>query len=137
MVTVTLTNASEGRYRGKDLIIKGATKALKKEGIKHGRVDIILVSDAYLKKLHKQWMGDGSATDVMTFPLEEEPPILGEIYISLDMARRNAAEYGVTLTNELCRLAVHGSLHLCGYDDATDEQRAEMHKLENRYISGL
>lgn len=137
MLNITITNASGQRYRGKDAIVKGASKALKKEGIKHGRVDIILVDDAYLKKLHKQWMGDGSATDVMTFPIEEEPPILGEIYISVDMARRNAGEYGVTLTNELCRLAVHGALHLCGYDDATDEQRAIMHKLENRYISGL
>ena len=82
-------------------------------------------------------MGKSSATDVITFPIDEEPPIYGEIYISIDTARRQAEEYGVSLRNELCRLAVHGALHLAGYDDATPKQREKMHNLENQYIIGL
>jgi len=137
MLEVTLTNASGSRYRGKDLILKGARTALLKEGVKHGVVDIVLVDDQRIKKLHKEWFDDGTTTDVITFPLTEEPPIEAEIYISVDTARKNAERFGVTLTNELCRLAVHGALHIAGYDDATDVQRQRMHELENRYLSSL
>ena len=98
---------------------------------------IILVDDATIKKMHKQWFNDGSATDVITFPVVEEPPIEAEIYISIDTAKRNAERFGVTLTNELCRLAVHGALHIAGYDDATDELRTAMHHRENRYLARL
>ena len=136
-LSVSLTNASGSRYTGKDLICRSAQKALRGEGIKQGAVDVILVSDKHIKKLHKDWMGKSSATDVITFPIDEEPPIYGEIYISIDTARRQAKEYGVSLRNELCRLAVHGALHLAGYDDATPKQREKMHNLENQYIIGL
>ena len=134
---VTLTNASRSHYRGRDAILKSTEKALKKEGVKDGQVDIILLNDKDLRKLHKEWMNDGSSTDVITFPLVEEPPIHAEIYISIDTARKQSAEYRVTLKNELCRLAVHGALHIAGYDDASPTQRHAMHELENRYIKGI
>ncbi len=137
MLRLSLTNASGSRYRGKDLILKGARTALLKEGVKHGVIDIVLVDDQRIKKLHKEWFNDGTTTDVITFPLTDEPPIEAEIYISVDTARKNAERFGVTLTNELCRLAVHGALHIAGYDDATDAQRQRMHELENRYLSSL
>ena len=136
-VTITLTNVSGNRYTGKDLICRSAQKALRGEGVLQGAVDVILVSDNDIKKLHKKWMGKSSATDVITFPIDEEPPIYGEIYISVDTAKRQAADYNVSLRNELCRLAVHGALHLAGYNDGTPEEREAMHKLENRYIIGL
>ena len=72
-------------------------------------------------------------TDIITFPLEDEV-LDGELYISLDTAARQAKEYGVSLTNELMRLVAHGTLHLVGYDDATDQQRKEMSRLEDNYI---
>ena len=134
---VTLTNASGSHYKGRESILSSSKKALQKEGIKHGRVDIILLNDKDLRKLHKEWMNDGSSTDVITFPLIEEPPIHAEIYISIDTARKQSKDYGVTLKNELCRLAVHGALHIAGYDDATPTQRHAMHQLENRYIKGI
>jgi rRNA maturation RNase YbeY len=84
--------------------------------------------------LNKQYLQHDYATDVITFPLDEQP-LYGEIYVSLETARRQANEYGVTVVNELCRLAVHGALHLLGYDDATLEDRAAMHKLESKFIT--
>ena len=134
---VTLTNASGSRYRGKEAILRSVEKALKREGVKHGRVDIIFLDDKELRRLHKQWFHRDTVTDVITFPLIEEPPIHAEIYISVPRARSQALEFGVSLANELCRLAVHGALHVAGYDDATDQQRHVMHQLENKYISGL
>ena len=137
MLEISLTNASGLRYQGRDRILQGARTALVKEGIKHGVVDYILVDNKAIKKLHKEWFNDGSVTDVITFPIVEEPPIEAEVYISVETAKVNAERFGVTLTNELCRLAVHGALHIAGYDDATDEQRQRMHERENRYLSSL
>lgn len=130
---VTITNASGSTYRGKAAIEACVRKAMKAQRL-IGQIDIVLVNDTHIRKLHKKWFGTGTATDVITFPIEPEPPILGEVYISVDTARKQANDYGVSLTNELCRLAVHGTLHLAGYDDATETDRHSMHVLENRYI---
>jgi probable rRNA maturation factor len=96
-------------------------------------VNVILVDDAKIHAMNKEFLHHDYPTDIITFPLEEDT-IDGELYISLDTAARQAAEYGVSFTNELMRLAVHGTLHLVGYDDATDEERKEMSRLEDRYI---
>ncbi len=130
---VTITNASNGTYRGKDAIIRSVELAMKKEKL-IGQVNIILINDKAMRKLHKTWFGTSSATDVITFAIEPERPILGEIYISLDTAKQQAKDYGVSVTNELCRLAVHGTLHLAGYTDSTEIERQRMHVRENLYI---
>jgi len=135
-ITVTITNASGSRYRGKTEmtdIVKGALKGHK---VTLARVDIILLNDRDIRRLNKKYLQHDYATDVITFPIDDEP-LFGEIYISLDTARRQAHEEGVGVVNELCRLAVHGALHLLGHDDTTDEQRRAMQKLENRYLSRL
>jgi len=134
MLRVTITNSSGHRYTGRELIARCAHRALIAQKVRHGRVDIILVDNATIKRLHKQWFSDNSVTDVITFPIEDEPPILAEIYISIPRAVVQAKDNKVTLRNELCRLAVHGCLHIAGFDDSTDAQRLHMHKLENRYI---
>jgi rRNA maturation RNase YbeY len=56
------------------------------------------------------------------------------VYISADTARNQAVEYGVTLTEEILRLAAHGALHLAGYDDATPEGKKQMSILETKYM---
>lgn len=131
---VTITNSTSQKYTGRKAIIDGVERALKSNKVRHGRVDIILVSDVDIKKMHKRYFNDSSPTDVITFPIEEQEPILSEIYISLERARKQAKEFGVSVRNELCRLAVHGALHLAGFTDKTDEERIRMHELENRYI---
>lgn len=105
----------------------------RKKPIKSASVSVILVDDPTIHAMNKEFLHHDYPTDIITFPLEEDT-IDGELYISLDTAARQAAEYGVSFTNELMRLAVHGALHLVGYDDATDEERKEMSRLEDRYI---
>ncbi|MCO6466252.1 MAG: rRNA maturation RNase YbeY [Bradyrhizobiaceae bacterium] len=130
---VTIHNPSGKSYRGKQQICDAVVRTMKAEGVK-GQVGIVLVDDAEIKRLHREWFKKNTVTDVITFLIEPEAPILGEIYISIEQAKRQAAEYRVTLTNELSRLAVHGTLHLAGYDDHTENERQCMHNLENRYI---
>jgi rRNA maturation RNase YbeY len=89
-----------------------------------------------VRDLGKEFLGHDYDTDVITFDLSEEdaPLAEGEIYIAVAQAEAQAKEYGTTLTAELKRLAVHGALHLCGYDDSTDELRSEMSRMENMFI---
>ena len=135
-VRVTLTNASTSRYRGQAEIVASIEKTLKREGVKTARVDVVLVDDKEMQKLNQRFLKHNRTTDVITFPLENNP-LYGEIYISLEAARRQATEYGVGVINELSRLAVHGTLHLVGYDDSTEEGARAMHRLEDKYITSL
>lgn len=132
-ITVTVTNASGARYRGQQAMISSVERALQAHKVKHARIDIILLTDRRIRTLNKQYLQHDYATDVLTFPLEDQP-LYGEIYVSLETARRQANEYSVTVVNELARLAVHGALHLLGYDDADPSDRQAMHELENTYI---
>jgi rRNA maturation RNase YbeY len=92
-------------------------------------VVLLLTSDDALRTLHRDYMGIDTETDVMTFPFGEEPGGLGyggEIAISVDRAKEQASEFGLTKWEEIRFLAVHGILHLLGWDDGTDEQRGAM-----------
>ncbi len=105
------------------------------EKAESAEVNVIVLDDVKIHDMNKKFLSHDYPTDVITFPLGEGTEIEGEIYISADTARKQAEEYNVSFTNELLRLAVHGALHLMGYDDATDEERGRMHELENKYIN--
>ena len=92
-----------------------------------------------MRELNRDYRGKDRPTDVLSFsqlegepmqPEEEEPVALGDIVISIDTAKRQAAEKGHSLSDELDLLVVHGMLHLLGYDDETDEQAEVMREHE-------
>lgn len=95
---------------------------------------IVFVSDSAIKRLNRQFRRKDFATDVLSFPAQREhfeperKPDLGEIVISLDRAAAQATENGLTFTNEVEQLILHGLLHLRGYDHETDN--GEMSRLE-------
>lgn len=132
-LSVSVTNASGARYRGQREMIESVRKALKAHKVRNAKIDIVLLTDRRIRTLNKQYLQHDYATDVITFPIEDQP-LYGEIYVSLETARRQAKEYKVTVVNELSRLAVHGALHMLGYDDMNASDREQMKKLENRYI---
>lgn len=133
MLDVSVTNASGARYRGQREMIASVTKALKAHKVNNAKVDIVLLTDRRIRTLNKQYLQHDYATDVITFPVEDQP-LYGEIYVSLETARRQAKEYRVTVVNELSRLAVHGALHLLGYDDSEKADREAMAIKETKYI---
>jgi rRNA maturation RNase YbeY len=114
-------------------IADAVTRALRGEKIVAAEVRVILVDDEELLELNRRHLDHDYYTDVITFGLEVDP-LEGEIYISVDRARDQAADVGVRLGEEVRRLAVHGALHLAGHDDATEELRARMSALEDRYL---
>jgi probable rRNA maturation factor len=106
---------------------------LRGENVLEAAVSVVLVDDERIHAMNKEFLQHDYPTDIITFPLEDDA-VDGEMYISISTALRQAAEYGVSLTNELMRLAAHGTLHLVGYDDAKPEERKQMSALEDKYI---
>lgn len=113
-----------------------AALILKKERKKHP-VNIIFSDDKLLKKLNSCFRRKKRPTDVLSFPADPETGLLGEVYISIDTARRQAAAHGTTLSNEVLRLVCHGLLHLCGYDHHRKNDAAHMRIKEDRYLKGF
>ncbi len=95
--------------------------------------NVIIVDNEYIHKLNKEYRGIDRPTDVISFALEDSEDIkyedfrlLGDIYISIDKAKEQAEEYGHSFKREICFLAVHGLLHLLGYDHMEKEEEKIM-----------
>ena len=94
-----------------------------------GTVTVAIVSDARVRALNRQYRRKDKATDVLSFPSDERG-YLGDVVIAAGVASRQAREGGHTLATELRVLALHGLLHLLGYDHERDDGR--MARLERR-----
>jgi probable rRNA maturation factor len=95
------------------------------------QIELVLGDDGLLQQLHRDFMGLDSPTDIMTFPEIEETGDRqvvtgGQVYISVDRAAAQAPDFGLSVADELQFLVLHGVLHLCGWDDATDTMRSAM-----------
>lgn len=103
-------------------------------------LSIAIVHDEQMSELHERYMGDDSPTDVLTFDLRDDrrsPEIEGEIVVSADTARREAARRKLGADQELLRYVVHGVLHLLGMNDHTAAGRQQMRRAETRILNRL
>jgi probable rRNA maturation factor len=103
-------------------------------------LSIALVGDRRMAELHMQFMSIPGPTDVLTFPLELDAKghaTSGEVVICVPYARRAARENSATLPQELLLYAIHGMLHLSGYDDLTAKQFKIMHQKEDELLTRL
>jgi probable rRNA maturation factor len=97
-----------------------------------GTFSLVLVSDKKIRELNSMWRGFDKATDVLSFPIDTEAPApelpyeLGEIIISMDTAKAQAADLGHGFERELAFLIVHGMLHVIGFDHESKEDEKEM-----------
>ncbi|MCK5126344.1 MAG: rRNA maturation RNase YbeY [candidate division Zixibacteria bacterium] len=98
-------------------------------------VNIIFSDDKELNKLNLKFRNKDQPTDVLSFPADPELEVLGDIYISVAAAIRQATDYNATVREEILRLVCHGTLHLCGYDHHNPEDERTMKELESRYLS--
>ncbi|MBN2102693.1 rRNA maturation RNase YbeY [bacterium] len=119
-------------------------RILQDEGCQHGNpVSIILVDDAFITQLNRVYFKKNTSTDVISFLLDndkfpaEKETAWGEVYVSLERAKQQALKYQVTYKEEVARLVIHGILHLLGFDDQTDQDRALMNEKENTYLSQI
>ena len=116
---------------------------LKKLKIDEAIFNVIIVDNDYIHKLNKDYRNIDRETDVITFALEDDKTfnpdirILGDVYISIDKAKSQSVEYGHSLLRELCFLAVHGMLHLLGYDHMKKEDEEVMFKLQDEILEEM
>ena len=99
-----------------------------------GDVNIIFCSDPYILNINLQYLGHDYFTDIITFDYCEGKKISGDLFISVDSVRENAAFYKTDFNEELHRVIVHGILHLIGYDDHTEGDIKVMRSKENYYL---
>ena len=100
-----------------------------------GDVAIIFCSDNYILDVNIKYLQHDYYTDIITFDYCEGNRLSGDLFISIDSVRENAAFYGTEFADELNRVIVHGLLHLIGYDDHSAEDIATMRAKENYYLS--
>lgn len=105
-----------------------------------GTVQVVVVNDATTRRLNRNFRGKDKSTDVLSFPMDDIVPgpeperLIGEIYCNYQHCVRWAAEHGGTAGDELLRLAVHGCLHLFGFDHHTPRDQILMANAESRYL---
>ena len=124
---------------------KVLAKALEHLQVNNCTVTLILTNDEAIAKINKTYRNKKGPTDVISFAYREAPmPIidtqehLGDIFISVDTAQRQAKEYNVSLQEELQRLIVHGVLHLLGYDhEKSSYKKRVMQKKEEEILALL
>lgn len=118
-------------------------QALKTLGIEDDvEVSCVLVDDERIHEINREYRHIDRSTDVISFAMEDNdqfyvegmPRTLGDIFISVDHAKKQAEEYGHSLRREMCFLFTHGILHLLGYDHMTDEQEKEMFGLQDEIL---
>ena len=108
------------------------TFVLKEEKLENVEFNIIFIDNPRIHEINLTYRGVDRPTDVISFALEDNKTIelgvrlLGDIYISIDKAKEQATSFGHSLRREISFLAVHGLLHLLGYDHMTEEEEKVM-----------
>jgi probable rRNA maturation factor len=104
----------------------------------NGELTFIFTGDEVVRKLKHEYFKEDVYTDIITFNLEDDgDSIEGEVYISWKRAKENAKKFDQQFETELKRLVIHGTLHLLGLDDITEDDKKEMTRLEEHYLKQI
>ncbi|MEM6655465.1 MAG: rRNA maturation RNase YbeY [Planctomycetota bacterium] len=118
------------------LLVAAARGVAAEAGYRDGQLSIAVVDDRTIHELNRRHLDHDYPTDVLSFLLEDDGDRLeGEVIVSADTAITNAADAGWPAGNELLLYVVHGTLHLVGFRDKTDDERHEMREAEARRLA--
>jgi probable rRNA maturation factor len=123
-------------------LVATAKKLLVAAGEPSSSLSLTLVDDAAIRCLNREHRGKDKATDVLSFSLVENGSasaerLLGDVVISIETARRQAADYDASLQDELYRLLIHGILHVMGHDHERVQERRVMVTAERRLARAI
>jgi probable rRNA maturation factor len=118
---------------------RAARVALASAGDREGEVSYTFLSTGEMQALNRDYLDRDRPTDVIAFELGDGQRLLGDVYISPDVAASNAAEHGETSGEEILRLVVHGSLHVLGMDhpEGPNREAAPMFVLQEELLRSL
>ncbi len=124
-------------------LVAAAKRLMGAVGERDSALSLSLVGDEAMRALNREYRGRDTPTDVLSFPLDDsrDPAVperlLGDVVISVDTARRQAAGYDAPLQRELYRLLIHGVLHLKGHDHVERAERRVMEREERRLADAI
>ena len=137
--TILLSNLSEHDLENHATALNLAARtALSSQSVAAAELSVTIVTDEAIAELNDTYLQRPGPTDVLAFCLGDDP-LVGDIYISADTARRNANEFDVPLKEELLRLVIHGTLHVMGHDHPEGDSRyqSDMFQLQESLVSRL
>ncbi|MGN7203551.1 rRNA maturation RNase YbeY [Pedobacter sp. SAFR-022] len=124
--------------KNKTIIRNWLRETISAEGYVLEELNFIFCSDEYLLGINQQYLDHDTYTDVITFDNSEAAKtIVGDIFISIDRIKENAKEFKHDFMDELCRVMVHGTLHLLGYPDKGKAAKKIMTEKEDLYLAKL
>jgi len=123
--------------KNKRTLKKWINLSIEKENKTSGQINYIFTSDKYLLSINQKHLSHNYFTDIITFNYCTEKVINGDIYISLQTVKNNSGLFNVTYGDELCRVMIHGILHLVGYNDSSNAEKAIMREKEDYYLAIL
>ena len=110
---------------------------ISQESHREGELSFVFCNDNFLHKLNVEFLNHDTLTDVISFDYSVGKEVHGEIFVSVERVRENAAEFNQRFEAELFRVMAHGVLHFCGYKDKTEAESSMMRNKENFYLEQL
>lgn len=144
MKNIGIFNETQEKVENLEILEPLLTYALEVENVDNLEFNVIIINNEEIHKINKEYRGIDRPTDVISFALEDYKDIkyennyrvLGDIYISIDKVKEQAKEYGHSEKRELAFLAVHGLLHLLGYDHMEKEDEKVMFSKQELILDG-
>ena len=131
------TEDTKFNLKNKNLIKSWVNSVITSVNKETGNINFIFTSDKHLLKINKEYLSHKYYTDIITFNYCENEIVSGDIFISIETVKNNSSRFNVTIIEELHRVIIHGILHLLGFDDQSDEEKAVMREKENYYLERL
>lgn len=119
------------------LIVKGVEGVLERAEVAEGELSLTFLDDEGIQAMNRKYLRKNRPTDVIAFALHDpETSVLGDVYVGYEQAQRQAEEEGIPLAEELLRLAIHGALHVLGYEhpEGMDREESEMFRLQEEIL---
>jgi probable rRNA maturation factor len=110
------------------------SRVIQSESKSEGDINYIFCDDDFLLGINQQYLNHDALTDIISFDYSVGNELHGDVFISIQRVRENAAEFEVTFEEELKRVMVHGLLHYCGYKDKSEKDKREMRFKEDEKI---
>ncbi len=138
MIRIHLINRQTALAIDRRQLRRAVRMVLRGEAVDKAEVELAVVDDPAIRQLNDRYLRHDEATDVLSFLLERSAGFLeGQIVVSADRAQAVAPQVGWSPAEELLLYAVHGTLHLVGFEDRTARQQGKMQARERHYLSRL